>query len=43
MNTANKTFIDEDKINDLISPKSQPKGKINEILDKALNAQGLSL
>lgn len=43
MNTVNKTFIDEDKINDLIDKKPESKERINEILDKALAAKGLTL
>jgi len=43
MNIINNTFIDEDKINDLISKKLASKEKINEILDKALTARGLTL
>lgn len=39
----NNTFMDEDKINDLICTKTASKEKINEILDKALMAQGLTL
>lgn len=43
MSKINNTFIDEDRINDLISNKSADKEKINEILNKALEAKGLSL
>lgn len=43
MSTLNQTFINEDKINDLISKKASPKERINEILDKALYAKGISL
>lgn len=43
MDISNNTFIDEDKINDLISKKSSSKEKINEILDKALTAKGLTI
>lgn len=43
MSTLNQTFIDEDKINDLISKKSYTKERINEVLDKAITAQGLSI
>lgn len=43
MNKINNTFIVEDRINDLISKKPADKEKINEILNKALNAKGLSL
>lgn len=41
--TRNNTFINEDKINDLISRKPESKEKIIEILDKALSSKGLSL
>ena len=43
MNTANTTFIDEDKINDFISKKTVGKQQIDEILNKALSANGLTL
>lgn len=43
MNTINNTFINEDKINDLINNKAGSKERINEVLDKALKAQGLTL
>lgn len=43
MGILNKTFIDEDKINDLISKKVESKERINEILNKALEAKGLTL
>ena len=47
MDIINKTFIDEDKINGLISKNlkstTESKEKINEILNKALKAQGLTL
>lgn len=43
MNITNNTFIDESKINDLISQKPQPKEKIDEILNKALKAEGLTV
>lgn len=43
MSRINNTFIDEDKINDLISNKSASEEKVNEILDKALSAKGLTL
>lgn len=43
MNTLNKTFIDEDRINDLTSKKAGTIERVNEVLDKAINAQGLSL
>lgn len=43
MSKINNTFIDEDRINDLISKKSAGNEKINEILTKALNAKGLTL
>lgn len=43
MNIINNTFIDEAKINDLISKTPECKEKINEILNKALMAQGLTL
>ncbi|MDD3594404.1 MAG: [FeFe] hydrogenase H-cluster radical SAM maturase HydG [Candidatus Gastranaerophilales bacterium] len=42
MASLNTTFINEDKINDLINKKST-QNEINEILDKALKAQGLTL
>lgn len=41
--TPNNTFIDEDRINDLIDKKLASKDEVNEILDKALLAQGLTL
>ncbi len=43
MNILNNTFINEGKINDLISKKAESQEKINEILNKALNAKGLTL
>lgn len=43
MNTINNTFIDENKIDDLINRKAESKERINEILDKALMAKGLTL
>lgn len=43
MKKANNTFIDEDLINDLICKKPADKERINEILNKALDAKGLSL
>jgi len=43
MGTTNKTFIDEDKINDLLGKPAASKEKINEVLDNALTAKGLSL
>jgi len=43
MSIINNTFINEDKINDLVGKKSESKEKINEILNKALFAQGLTL
>ena len=43
MSILNKTFIDEDKINDLISQKKPDKQRVDEILNKALLAQGISL
>lgn len=43
MSKINNTFIDEDRINDLISKKSAGNEKINEILNKALSAKGLTL
>lgn len=43
MNIINNTFIDESRIEDLISRKTETKEKINEILDKALMAKGLTL
>lgn len=43
MNIINNTFIDESRIEDLISRKTETKEKINEILDKALTAKGLTL
>ncbi|MDD3436077.1 MAG: [FeFe] hydrogenase H-cluster radical SAM maturase HydG [Candidatus Gastranaerophilales bacterium] len=39
----NNTFIDEDKINDLISKKTVLKERANEILNKAMLANGLTL
>lgn len=42
MATANRIFIDENKINNLIELKPD-EAKINEILDKALELKGLSL
>lgn len=41
--TQNNTFINEDKINELIDKKPASKEEINEILNKALLAQGLTL
>lgn len=43
MTILNKTFIDEDRINDLISQKPVNQTGINEILNKALLAQGITL
>ncbi|MEI8129509.1 MAG: [FeFe] hydrogenase H-cluster radical SAM maturase HydG [bacterium] len=43
MSKINNTFMDEDKINDLICNKSASQEKINEILDKALSARGLTI
>jgi 2-iminoacetate synthase len=43
MAKINNIFMDEDRINDLISQKSVTKEKINEILDKSLAAQGLTI
>ena len=43
MNTINNTFINEDKINDLINQKTGSKEEINEILNKALQAKGLTI
>lgn len=43
MTKINQTFIDEDKINDLIDKKPVSQEKIDEILNKALKAQGISL
>ena len=43
MNILNKTFINEDKINELISKNSTDKKIIDEILNKALSAKGISL
>lgn len=40
---VNNTFIDEDKINDLISCKTADNAKVEEILNKAMLAGGLSL
>ncbi|MDD3437462.1 MAG: [FeFe] hydrogenase H-cluster radical SAM maturase HydG [Candidatus Gastranaerophilales bacterium] len=42
MASLNTTFINEDKINDLISKKNT-QNEVNEILDKSLKAQGLTL
>lgn len=43
MSTLNKTFIDEDKINELINSKIPNTQRIDEILNNALMAKGLSL
>lgn len=39
----NNTFIDEDKLNELVDKKPASKEMIDEILNKALSAQGLTL
>lgn len=43
MSILNTTFIDEDKINELINGKTPSAQRIDEILNKALMAKGLSL
>jgi len=43
MSTTNNTFMDEDKLNDLLSQKPASQDKVDEVLNRALNAQGLSL
>lgn len=43
MNILNKTFIDEDRINELIGKNVVDTNRVDEILNKAMQAKGITL